>query len=483
MSAPTLDTLVSLCKRRGFVYPSSEIYGGFAAVYDYGPLGELLKTNIANAWKKEMVQRNRDIFGLDAGIFMHPKVWKASGHVDSFDDPQIDCKQCQSRYRADHILEKFGIDKDRAPIAEINSELEKLYAEKKVVCEKCGSTDFTLAKQFNLLVKTNLGSPTDALTDDTVVYPRGETCQGIYTNFENVRQSCRAKVPFGIAQVGKAFRNEIVARQWIFRTREFEQMEMQLFVHPDHEMDKFKAWREKRYTWYTQTLGFDPSHIRIKPHEKLAHYAKAAEDIEYDFTALGGFKELEGVHARGEWDLGRHSEFSGEKLDYFDEVTSERYIPHVVETSVGLNRLFLACLHEFYEEEKLAEDDTRVVLRFPRFLAPIKVAILPLSKKPQLQAVAEKVYAELTEEFSCEYDETGSIGKRYRRQDEIGTPLCITIDFGTVGESSEGQCKEGYVTIRDRDSLKQEEVPIEGLRERVRGMLEKSENGCFLATA
>lgn len=465
----TLESLTAFAKSRGFVFPSSEIYGGFSAVFDYGPLGELLKTNIANAWKKEMVQRNADIFGLDAGIFMAPKVWKASGHVDSFDDPQIECRSCNTRYRADHVLEKFGIDKDRAPIAEINAELEKLYADKKVKCEKCGNADFTLAKQFNLLVKTNLGSPTDELSEENIVYPRGETCQGIYVNFENVRQSMRAKIPFGIAQVGKAFRNEIVARQWIFRTREFEQMELQLFVHPSQEMEQFQIWREKRLAWYRDVLKFKMENIRINPHEKLAHYARAAEDVEYNFTALGGFKELEGVHARGDWDLGRHSEFSGERLDYFDEAANERFTPHVVETSVGLNRLFLACLHEYFDEEQVG-DETRTVLRFPAFLAPIKVAVLPLSKKPQLIAKAEEIFRQLSGECMADIDVTGSIGKRYRRQDEIGTPLCVTVDFGTVGED-ENQSKPGFVTVRDRDSMASEQVAIVDLPAYIRARL------------
>jgi len=455
----TIETLTAFAKSRGFVYPSSEIYGQFAAVYDYGPLGQQLKKNIQAAWEKEMVQKNANIYGLDAGVFMAPKVWEASGHTESFDDPQIDCRGCNSRYRADHILEQFDIDKDRALLTEINAELDKLHAEKKIKCEKCGGTDFTPAKQFNLLVKTNLGSPTDELTAENTVYPRGETCQGIYVNFENVRQSMRAKVPFGIAQVGKAFRNEIVARQWIFRTREFEQMEMQFFVKPEDEMTEFGNWREKRLAWYRDVLKFNMENIRIKPHDKLAHYAKAAEDIEYNYTALGGFKEMEGVHARSDWDLGRHSEFSDTKLDYFEE-GSERFIPHVVETSVGLNRLFLACLHEYFDTEEMKEGDTRTVLRFPAFLAPIKVAILPLSKKPHLTEKARAVFALLAEEFVCEYDETQSIGKRYRRQDEIGTPLCVTVDFGTLGEEAEGQCKKDCVTVRDRDTMKSEEVAI-----------------------
>ncbi len=459
-----LEQLSSFCKRRGFVYPSSEIYGGFGAIYDYGPLGTELKKNLAELWWRHIVQMRRDVVGIDSGIFMHPRTWEASGHTESFDDPQMECRTCHNRIRADHFLENWGLDVDRWPIAEVNAEIQKLRDQgEKVVCDKCGGSDLTEAKQFNLLVKSNLGSPTDDLSPENLVFLRGETCQGIYLNFKNVLDTMRVRVPFGIAQIGKAFRNEIVARQFVFRTREFEQMEMQYFIHKDDTEKYFQEWRDRRWQWHLETVGLAAERLRFKPHDKLAHYASAAEDIEYDFAALGGFKEMEGIHARGDWDLGRHTEFSNKKLDFLDTTTGEKFIPHVIETSIGLNRLFLAVIDNAYHEEQLEDGTSRIVLKFKPNIAPVKVAVMPLQKKPAaLTERAQAIWAELAGEWNCEYDETGSIGKRYRRQDEIGTPFCVTVDFDTIGE---GDAKlQDTVTVRDRDTLEQRRVPVVELR-------------------
>lgn len=450
-----MDKIVSLAKRRGFVFPSSEIYGGFAAIYDYGHYGTLLKNNIRDAWWKHMVQYRDDVVGLDSAIFMHPTTWKASGHVDSFDDPQIDCKKCKARMRADHVLESFGVTGvDKAPLEHINAELDKLRGAAKLKCQSCGSTDVTEAKRFSLMVKSNLGSPTDALSEENVVYLRPETCGGIYLEYKNTVDSTRVKLPFGIAQVGKAFRNEIVARQFIFRTREFEQMEMQYFLHPSSMKEKYEMWKEVRWNWYLQ-YGITKDDIRWYEHEKLAHYASEAYDIEYKFKSLGGFKEVEGIHARGDWDLSQHSKFSGVDLSYRDEKTGEKFIPHIMETSVGLNRLFLMFLDKAYTEEMI-DGETRTVLKFDKRLAPIKAAVFPLLKnKPELVEKAREIYDTLKQEFMCEFDDNGNVGKRYRRQDEIGTPYCITVDFDSLEDNT--------VTVRDRDTMKQERIKIEEL--------------------
>jgi glycyl-tRNA synthetase len=451
----TMDTIVSLAKRRGFVFPSSEIYGGFAAIYDYGHYGTLLKNNIRDAWWKHMVQLRDDVVGLDSAIFMHPTTWKASGHLDSFDDPQIDCKKCKSRWRADHVLESFGISADKQPLDFINVELDKLRELGKLKCGNCGSSELTAAKRFSLMVKSNLGSPTDALTEAEVVYLRPETCGGIYLEYKNTLDSTRMKLPFGIAQVGKAFRNEIVARQFIFRTREFEQMEMQYFLHPSMMKEKYEQWKETRWKWYLE-YGMTEKVIRWYKHEKLAHYASDAFDIEYDFKSLGGFKEVEGIHARGDWDLSQHSKFSGVDLGYFDEKTSEKFIPHIMETSVGLNRLFLMFLDKAYTEEVIGEE-TRTVLKLDKRLAPIKVAIFPLMKnKPELVGKAREIYDELKKDLMCEFDDNGNVGKRYRRQDEIGTPYCVTVDFDSLEDDT--------VTVRDRDTMGQERIKITELK-------------------
>ncbi|MDQ1284433.1 MAG: glycyl-tRNA synthetase [Patescibacteria group bacterium] len=455
-----MEKITSLAKRRGFVFPSSEIYGGMQAIYDYGHYGTLLKNNIRDAWWKHMVQLREDIVGLDSAIFMHPTTWVASGHVGGFNDPQVDCRKCKSRFRADHILEEFGISADKAPLEELNAHLDKLREEGKLKCANCGSTDLTPAKIFSLMVKSNVGSPTDELKEENVVYLRPETCGGIYLEYKNTIDSLHIKLPFGIAQIGKAFRNEIVARQFIFRTREFEQMEMQYFLHPDIMKDKYEMWKDVRWKWYLE-YGIKENEIRWYKHEKLAHYASEAYDIEYDFKTLGGFKEVEGIHARGDWDLSQHSKYSGVELNYFDEKTGEKFIPHIMETSAGLNRHVLMFIDQAYTEEKAptAEggEETRVVLKFDKRLAPIKVAILPLSKKEELAKPAREIYEKLRESFMTEYDETQSIGKRYRRQDEIGTPYCVTVDFETLNDKA--------VTVRDRDTMKQERIGIEKLEE------------------
>ena len=453
-----MEEIVALAKRRGFIYPSSEIYGGLAAVYDYGHYGVLLKNNIQEAWWKDMVLTRRDVVGLDSAIFMHPTTWKASGHVDSFSDPQIDCRDCKHRMRADHLLEKFGYDVDRWPIGKINEIVTSLRAEGKLACENCGKKNLTDARDFNLLVKTNFGSPVGNLrdlTDEDIVYPRGETCQGIYLEYKNIVDSMRVKLPFGIAQVGKAFRYEIVVKQYIFRTREFEQMEMRYFLRPDDMETKFAYWKEERMNWYVRALGIPSDKLRFKKHEKLAHYAKAAFDIEYNYACMGKFAEVEGVHQRGDWDLTRHSQFSGVKLDYFDQVRNIHFIPHIMETSVGLNRLVLMVLDNALHTETLENGKTRTVLRLKPSLAPVKVAIFPLQKDDKLRGFAENLYNQIKQTFVTEYDDAGNIGKMYRRQDEIGTPYCVTIDYQSVEDQT--------VTVRSRDSMQQERIRAEKL--------------------
>lgn len=446
----SMQKIISLCKRRGFVFPSSEIYGGFSAVYDYGPYGVELANNIKNAWWKTMVQLRDDIVGLDAAIFMHPQVWQASGHVTGFSDPLTECKNCHARSRVDHLLETIDIRADEKMTEE---QIANLFAKNqaKIKCPNCGKNDFTPVKKFNLLVKSNLGNFTEDWNREPV-YLRGETCQGIYTNYKNVVDSARVKIPFGIAQIGKAFRNEITARQFIFRTREFEQMEMQYFCHPKQEMKEYEKLREARWQYYLD-LGIKKSNIKWHQHENLVFYAKAAYDIEYNYPF--GFSELEGVHSRGNYDLTQHSKFSGQDLSYTDPITNEKYTPHIIESSVGVGRTFLAVLTEAYTEERV-KDEERVVLKLPMALAPIKIAVFPLLKnKPKLVKKARAIYNNLKTPWMCEYDETGSIGRRYRRQDEIGTPFCITIDFDSLDDDT--------VTLRDRDSMKQNRIEIKEL--------------------
>ncbi|MFH1712529.1 MAG: glycine--tRNA ligase [Patescibacteria group bacterium] len=446
-----LEKIVSLAKRRGFVFPSSEIYGGFAAVYDYGPLGVELEKNIKDVWWRKMVYEREDVVGLDSSIFMSPRVWEASGHVGGFSDPLTECKKCHTRSRVDHLLEEIGVFADEKMSEE---EINKLFEENraKIKCPKCGSGDFTTAKSFNLLVKSNLGNFTGDWDEDPV-YLRGETCQGIYVNFKNVLDSSRVKIPFGIAQIGKAFRNEITARQFIFRTREFEQMEMQYFVHPDDSAKYFEEWKERRMQFYLD-LGIAKENLRWHRHENLVFYAKDAYDIEYNFPF--GWKELEGVHARGDYDLTQHSKHSGQKLEYIDQEKNERYTPHVVETSAGVGRSFLMLMSEAYTEEEV-DGETRVVMKFTSELAPYKIAVLPLSKKDELIEPARKIFHRLMKKYHVDFDVTQSIGKRYRRQDEIGTPYCVTVDFESLEDHA--------VTVRDRDTMKQDRVPIDDLEQ------------------
>lgn len=450
----SMDKLVSFCKSRGFVFPSSEIYGGFAAVYDYGQLGVELANNIKKAWWKAMVQMRSDIVGLDSAIFMHPKIWHASGHVGGFSDPLTECKSCHTRSRVDHLLEDIGIVADEKMSEE---EINTIFMEnmKKIACPKCGKSDFSPVKKFNLLVQSNLGNFTG--DDKEAVFLRGETCQGIYVNFENVLNSSRKRLPFGIAQIGKAFRNEITARQFIFRTREFEQMEMQYFTHPDAEMVEYEKLRQVRWQYYLD-LGIKEENLQWHKHENLVFYAKEAYDIEYRFPF--GFKELEGIHARGNYDLTQHSTFSGQQLDYTDSLSNEKFIPHIIESSVGVGRTVLAVLTDAYCEEEI-DGETRIVMRFPSQLAPYKVAVLPLSKKENLSGVAQAIAQKLRASFMTDYDETQSIGKRYRRQDEIGTPFCVTVDFDTLGEGDAGL--RDTVTVRERDTMKQERIAIADL--------------------
>ncbi|MDD3285315.1 MAG: glycine--tRNA ligase [Patescibacteria group bacterium] len=438
----SLEQIVSLCKRRGFVFPSSEIYDGFTAVYDFGPYGVELANNIKKEWWRAMTQLRDDVVGLDAAIFMSPKVWQASGHVKGFSDPLTECRQCHSRLRLDSLLEEAGIFADeKMSEEEINGIFEK--NREKIKCPICGSSDFTPGKNFNLLVQSNLGNFTGDWSKDPT-YLRGETCQGIYVNYKNVLNSARVKVPFGIAQIGKAFRNEITARQFIFRTREFEQMEMQYFVKPGDDMKYFEQWRQLRWQFYLD-LGIKEEHLRWHKHENLVFYAQEAYDIEYQFPF--GFKELEGVHARGNYDLSVHSQASGADLNYLDPVDNEKYIPHVVETSAGVGRTFLAVMTESYREEAVG-DESRIVLSLPPRLAPIKIAVFPLLKnKPELVEKAREIYNSLKLDWRCEFDDNGNIGKRYRRQDEIGTPYCLTVDFDTL--------EKGELTIRERDSMEQ----------------------------
>lgn len=448
-----MEKIVSLCKRRGFVFPGSEIYGGFVGMYDYGPYGVELARNIKDAWWKAMVQEEQNIVGLDSAIVTHPKVWEASGHVGSFSDPLVECKECNTRSRADHLLEEAGVFADeKMSVEEINKLLDE--HREQMPCPKCGQKNFGEVRNVNLLVHTNVGNFSEDWTKEPV-YLRGETAQGIFINFKNVLDSTRVKVPFGIAQVGKAFRNEIAPRQYIFRKREFEQMEMQMFVKPGTMMDMYETWRKKRWQYYLD-LGFKEENLNWHEHENLVFYAKAAWDIEYNFPF--GFKELEGVHARSDYDLTQHQEFSGVSMEYHDQAANEKYIPHVVETAVGVDRTFLAAMCEFYDEDELG-GEKRVVMRFPKKLAPIKVAIFPLLKnKPQLVEKAQEVFRLLAPQMRAEFDDNGNVGKRYRRQDEIGTPHCVTIDFETLGEEKP-ELKD-TVTVRDRDTGEQTRVAI-----------------------
>lgn len=481
----------SHAKEYGFVFPSSEIYDGMSAVYDYGQNGVELKNNIKQYWWKSMTRMHDNIVGIDSAIFMHPTIWKASGHVDAFNDPLIDNKDSKKRYRADVLIEdhmakieekinkecekaakKYGDAFDREQFLNTNArvlehktkieDIRKRYAdlmskndlagikalieELGIVCPISGTRNWTEVRQFNLMFATKVGSVSD---EADTIYLRPETAQGIFVNYLNVQKTGRMKIPFGIAQIGKAFRNEIVARQFIFRMREFEQMEMQFFVRPGEEMKWFEYWKETRMKWHL-ALGIPKEKYRFHDHEKLAHYANAATDIEFEFPF--GFKELEGIHSRTDFDLKRHQEFSGKKLQYFDTELNESYVPYVIETSIGLDRTFLAVFSHAYTEETLADGSQRVVLRLPRVLAPVKAAVLPLVKKDGMPEKAQQIADVLRQEYLVQYDEKDAIGKRYRRQDAIGTPYCITIDTQTLEDDT--------VTIRERDSMQQQRVNV-----------------------
>ncbi len=485
--------LIAHCKEYGFVFQSSEIYDGLGAVYDYGQMGVELKNNIKKYWWDSMVKLHENIVGLDSAIFMHPTIWKASGHVDAFSDPLIDNKDSKKRYRADVLIEeqlakiegkidkevakakkRFGDSFDEKQFRETNprvlannnkyeelhtrfakalndnnlEELKQIIIDQAIVCPVSGSRNWTDVRQFNLMFATEMGSTAEGASK---VFLRPETAQGIFVNYLNVQKTGRMKIPFGIAQIGKAFRNEIVARQFIFRMREFEQMEMQYFVRPGTELDWFAKWKETRMKWH-RALGFGNENYRFHEHEKLAHYANAAVDVEYKFPF--GFKEVEGIHSRTDFDLSQHEEYSGKKIRYFDPELNESYVPYVVETSIGVDRMFLQIISASYSEEELGKD-TRVVLKLPAPLAPVKLAVLPLVKKDGLPEKAREIINNLKFNFNCQYDEKDSIGKRYRRQDAIGTPFCVTVDHKTAEDNT--------VTIRYRDTMAQKRVAISQL--------------------
>jgi len=487
-----LKKIIAHAKEYGFVYPSSDIYDGLSAVYDYGPNGVELKKNIRDYWWKAMVQMHENIVGLDAAIFMHPTVWKASGHVDAFSDPLIDNKDSKKRYRADVLVEdylakieakinkettkaakRFGDSFDKKKFMETNprvlahlkkieeikdrlypamersdmAAIKQLIEDLAIADPVSGSKNWTEVRQFNLMFSTQVGSTTDGASE---IFLRPETAQGIFVNFLNVQKTSRMKIPFGIAQTGKAFRNEIVARQFIFRMREFEQMEMQFFVRPGTEMDWYKFWKAERMKWHVST-GIPAEKFRFHDHDKLAHYANAAADIEFEFPM--GFKELEGIHSRTDFDLSAHEKYSGRKLRYFDAEMNDSYVPYVVETSIGLDRMFLALLSHAYTEETLEGGAQRIVMKLPPFLAPYKIAVFPLVKKDGLPEKAREIMDRLKYDFMCFYEEKDTIGKRYRRHDAIGTPYCITVDHQTLEDNT--------VTLRERDSMKQERIAID----------------------
>ena len=487
--------IVSHCKEYGFVFPSSDIYDGLGAVYDYGQNGVELKNNIKQYWWQSMVLLHENIVGIDSAIFMHPTVWKASGHVDAFNDPLIDNRDSKKRYRADVLIEdqiakyeekidkevakarkRFGDKFDEEQFRSTNprvlenqqkrdalhqrysdamnamdlAELKQIILDEEIACPISGTRNWTDVRQFNLMFKTEVGSTADGAS---TIYLRPETAQGIFVNYLNVQKTGRMKVPFGIAQIGKAFRNEIVARQFIFRMREFEQMEMQFFVKPGTELEWFKSWKETRLKWH-KALGFGDDSYRYHDHEKLAHYANAATDIEFKMPF--GFKEVEGIHSRTNFDLSQHEKYSGKSIKYFDPMTNESYTPYVIETSIGVDRMFLSIMCHSYTEEKLENGESRVVLKLPEALAPVKCAVLPLVKKDGLPEKAREIVNELRFHFNTNYEEKDSIGKRYRRQDAIGTPYCVTVDHETL--------KDNKVTLRFRDSMKQERVDISQLR-------------------
>jgi glycyl-tRNA synthetase len=464
------QAIISHCKEYGFIFPSSEIYDGLGAVYDYGQWGSELKKNIKDYWWKSMTQMYENIVGIDAAIFMHPTTWKASGHVDNFSDPMIDNKDSNKRYRVDHLIEAKADELEKAGheeqaevlIKEMDTllaandfdGLKKLIENNKIVCAVSGTGNWTDIRQFNLMFSTQIGSVAD---EADVIYLRPETAQGIFVNFLNVQKTARMKIPFGIAQIGKAFRNEIVARQFIFRMREFEQMEMQFFIRPGTQKEWYEYWKAERMKWHL-SLGIPASQYRFHDHTKLAHYADAACDIEYNFPI--GFKEVEGIHSRTDYDLKRHQEYSKKKMQYFDSEINQNYIPYVIETSIGVDRTVMLILSEAYEEQDLStaeKKDSRALLKFPAKLAPIKLAVLPLLKKDGLPEIARNIIYGCKPYFKCFYEEKDTIGKRYRRMDAIGTPFCVTVDHQTKEDNT--------VTIRYRDSMQQDRVPIARIRD------------------
>jgi glycyl-tRNA synthetase len=451
MSEIKMDDIVALSKRRGFVYPGSEIYGGEAGLYDFGPYGVELLNNIKKSWWKANVQLKENYVGLDSAMFKNPKVWEASGHVGGFSDPLAECKKCNTRIRVDKELEKIGVKADEKMS---ETELNKLFDENrdKIKCPNCGAKDFSEVRAFNLLVKSNLGDFTDV--GDRPVYLPGEACQGIYLNFKNVVDTTRMKVPFGVAQIGKAFRNEISPRNFLFRTREFEQADTQFFIRPNENKAAYEQIKQERWNWYVKDLGINEKNLRWSEHDNLIFYCKEAWDIEYNFPSYG-FDEVEGFHDRTDYDLTQHSKFSGTDLTYTDPQTQEKFMPWVVETSMGMGRIFLTVMSDAYTVE-VKDGESRTVLKLAKHLAPVKAAIFPLLKnKPELVAKAREVYQMLAQEMPCEFDDNGNIGKRYRRQDEIGTPYCVVIDFDTLEDDT--------VTIRDRDTTEQKRVKIESL--------------------
>ncbi len=437
MSEVTMEKIVNLCKARGFIYPGSEIYGGLANTWDYGPLGTRLKNNVKDTWRKKFIQERPNAYELDADILMHPRVWEASGHVESFADPLLDCKECKTRYRADNLINDFSNSSKGDAMS--NQEMVAYIKENHVPCPNCGKCNFTDIRQFKLMFETYRGVTQDA---KSVVYLRPENAQGEYVNFLNVQRTMRAKLPFSIGQIGKAFRNEITPGNFTFRTIEFEQMEYQTFCKEGNDEEIYNYFKDYGKKYY-MSLGIPEEKLRFHDHEKLAHYAKAACDIEFLFPF--GWGEINGTHNRTNFDLSRHQEYSGQKQEYLDPETNERYIPYIIESTYGLDRTVLALLCNSYEEQELLDGDTRVVLHLNPIIAPYKVAVLPLSKK--LSDKAKEIYDNLSKKFMCDYDEAGSIGKRYRREDEIGTPFCITVDFDSL--------EDNKVTIRDRDTMEQ----------------------------
>lgn len=474
------QAIISHCKEYGFIFPSSEIYDGLQAVYDYGQWGSELKKNIKDYWWDSMTRMNENIVGIDAAIFMHPTIWKASGHVDNFNDPMIDNKDSNKRYRVDHLIETFTEEQSVAGNEQFAKDvlasmdallakddfagLKKLIEDNKIKCAISGTFNWTDIRQFNLMFSTEFGSTASSDEEDNKVYLRPETAQGIFVNFLNVQKTGRMKIPFGIAQIGKAFRNEIVARQFIFRMREFEQMEMQFFIRPGTQKEWYEYWKTERLKWHL-SLGIPADQYHFHDHVKLAHYADAACDIEYNFPI--GFKEVEGIHSRTDFDLKQHQEYSKKKMQYFDNDTDPatnkpfgNYIPYVIETSIGLDRMFLLIMSHAYEEQDLStaeKQDSRVVLKLPNKLAPIKLAILPLVKKDGLPDIAKKIMDDCRSSFRCFYEEKDTIGKRYRRMDALGTPFCITVDYQSKEDNT--------VTIRHRDSMEQERVSIDKIKD------------------